>query len=220
MKVFYSFSTKIMNSSKLASHLFKIFPALSVTCLLAMTYPAKAQETRRQNVTGEGFQGICTLDDSVSLRSGPSFRSTYLGATAGAVDTIKVHGTENHNGLWSWVTVYGVEDIDAWVDSNELYNCEGSSLYKTMPYVQARAFITSQGWRPVEVDIPSSPARFGIDYLISLGFTETVSCSGTGIGLCVLRFYNTQGEVLDVLTVGNNPNWGGPKVYSWYRVSP
>lgn len=209
-----------MNSSKFASCLLKVSPILSIACALATAYPAKAQEARWQNVTGEGFQGVCTLDDSISLRSGPSFQSTYLGATTDAVDTIKVHGTENHNGLWSWVTVYGMEDTDAWVNSDELYNCQGSNLYEAMPYAQAREFILSQGWQPAETDSRNPYAMPGTNYLISLGFTEAADCSGTGLGLCVLRFYNSKGEVLNVSTANNAPDWGGPKVYSWRRVSP
>lgn len=209
-----------MNSSKLASCLLRPFPVLSVAFALATAHPAEAQEARWQNITGEGFQGVCTSDDSISLRSGPSFQSTYLGAITDNVDTIKVHATENHDGLWSWVTVYGAKDTNAWVDSDQLYNCESPELYKRAPYAQAREFILSQGWQPVEVNPDNAVTRFGVDYLISLGFTEVVDCSGTGIGLCFLRFYNTQGETLDVSTTGNNPNWGGPKVYSWRRVSP
>ena len=209
-----------MNLSQLTSRLLKVSSVLSAVCLLATTHSAKAQEAQWQNVTGEGFRGGCTLDKGVSLQSGPSFRSTYIGATAGAIDTVRVHDTERHNGLWSWVTVHGTEDINAWVDSDQLYNCEGPELYEGIPYNQAREFILSQGWRPVEVDPNDAVARFGVDYLISLGFTEAVDCSGTGIGLCFLRFYNAQGETLDVSTTGNNPDWDGPKIYSWRRVSP
>lgn len=202
-----------MNFLKLTSRLLKISSVLSAVCVIAATYPANAQESRSQNITGEGFQGGCTLDGNTSLQSGPSFRSTHIGATTGAIDTIRVHNTEIHNGLWSWVTVHGTEDTNAWVDSDQLYNCEGPELYKGVSYAQARAFILSQGWRPVEVDPNNANAvtRFGVDYLIRLGFTEAVDCSGTGIGLCFLRFYNTQGETLDVSTTGNNPDWGGPK---------
>lgn len=209
-----------MNLLKFTSRLLKVSSVLSAVCVIAATYPANAQESRSQNITGEGFQGGCTLDGNVSLQSGPSFRSTSIGATTGAIDTIKVHSTESHNGLWSWITVHGVEDINAWVDSDQLYDCEGPELHKDIPYAQAREFILSQGWRPVEVDPDNAFTMFGVDYLISLGFTEVVDCSGTGIGLCFLRFYNTQGEILNVYTANNNPGWNGPNVYSWRRVSP
>jgi hypothetical protein len=206
--IFMKLSTLISNGSKLCT-------PIATVCILLTASSVQAEGIQHQPITGVGFQGSCNVENGINLRSGPSTNSNVIESTNRPLNSVQVHTTQNHSGLWSWVTV---NSTDAWIKSDHLVECQGTRIATDMYYAQSREFLLEQGWQPVDGERPSY-APVGYDYLKSLGFSEVVFCSGTGLGICVLSFYNEQGDELEVSTVANNSRASGIEVYSW-RITP
>jgi len=74
-----------------------------------------------------------------------------------------------------------------------------------MPYDEARQLITQADWMPAHVkrsDLDAEYARPKFYY--AAGYSEVVACSGTGVGYCAFKFYNTNNQYLRVTTRGGD----------------
>lgn len=85
-----------------------------------------------------------------------------------------------------------------------------------MPYAAAREILLDAGWQA-----QNSPAEAEQDaaltYLIERGYSEVVSCSGTGLGLCAFEFIDAEGHQLSVSTTHNQPG-EEPVLFRWWLV--
>lgn len=68
-------------------------------------------------------------------------------------------------------------------------------------YAEARRALTNAGWQPTRSD-RGSDASGNAELFRSMGFTEMVSCSGTGFAPCRFRFVDRSGRILAVVTQG------------------
>ncbi len=69
----------------------------------------------------------------------------------------------------------------------------------------ARQFLTQNGWAPLmggASPMANDNLGFRADEVFETGWAETVSCSGSGLAPCLLRYKNPDGFVLNVVTVG------------------
>ncbi|MEL6879481.1 MAG: hypothetical protein AAFP09_03075 [Cyanobacteria bacterium J06607_10] len=81
-----------------------------------------------------------------------------------------------------------------------------------MPYSEARSLIIGSNWQP-RTDPPVDDTYDGaIRNMKALGFEETRSCAGTGLGLCNMEFVE-QEDALLTITVSTSSEV--PTVWTW-----
>ena len=91
-------------------------------------------------------------------------------------------------------------------DSNETEKQTLSKLKQGMSYKQARQMLLNEGWQAlfnyslVNQPHPNSTVN---QIFHEQGWTEIVDCAGTGLGLCLFKFRNATGQVLEVTTANN-----------------
>lgn len=84
------------------------------------------------------------------------------------------------------------------------------TVAKNTPYLQVRAVLIKEGWRPV----PQKRDHPSVDEKRDKGWTEVAYCAGTGEGPCVFIWQNKKEEILEVLTIGSDPL---PIVFNGFR---
>ncbi|WP_271253159.1 hypothetical protein [Pseudanabaena sp. Chao 1811] len=82
-------------------------------------------------------------------------------------------------------------------------------LRKGMTYKETRRIILKQGWKP-NPDVKTNLRNSGVKAIFDRGYIEISDCSGTGEAPCRYEFVNQKGELLYVVTAGQNRllrNW-------------
>lgn len=91
-----------------------------------------------------------------------------------------------------------------------------TTLRQGMPYAEAREILLDAGWQAQSFS-PNQEQDGATDYMIELGYSEVVSCSGTGLGLCAFEFVKADGHKLSVSTA-NNQRGETPTLFRWWLV--
>ena len=87
-------------------------------------------------------------------------------------------------------------------------------LRQKMPYSEARELILNSGW---QIDAQHSEARIYLSEFVrrkfnELGYSEFVTCAGSGLGFCLAVFTDQNGRKLEITTISNPDN---PQLYYW-----
>lgn len=97
--------------------------------------------------------------------------------------------------------------------NNNTYNVKASEelpidVGQGMPYEQAREALISSGWQAIAMHTtPNMSPVCWSDWAgeESCKYQEIDSCSGSGMGFCLMYFYDGKAKYLKVRTVGGSP---------------
>ncbi len=97
--------------------------------------------------------------------------------------------------------------------NNNTYNVKASeelpiNISQRMPYEQAREALLKKGWQTIAMH--TTPNLSPVCWSSWAGeesckFQEIDSCSGSGMGFCLMYFHDGKGKFLQVRTVGGSP---------------
>ncbi len=91
-----------------------------------------------------------------------------------------------------------------------------------MKYEEAREILLNSGWQAINMHIMPNGvplpcwANWKDDKEYSCRFKEIESCSGTGMGFCLMWFFDGEDRYLRVLTAGGEPP--NAVVHSWKKT--
>ena len=81
-----------------------------------------------------------------------------------------------------------------------------------MPYSEARSLIIGEIWYPRTHPPIDTTYDAPVQNMQAIGFEETRSCAGTGLGLCNMEFLEQEGTILTItVTTGSEV----PTVWTW-----
>ena len=74
------------------------------------------------------------------------------------------------------------------------------------PYSKVRDILMKNNWKPVTQNEECSPncQRYRVS-----GWIEANECAGTGEAPCIFTFKNKEGRVLEIITIGEEPEYSG-----------
>jgi hypothetical protein len=125
--------------------------------------------------------------------------------------------TSMKQGLLAVATVFS---LGLWADPTPAQTLP-SGLRQGMPYAEARDILLDAGWQaqffPASSESDNQEPDATMTYLIELGYSEVVSCSGTGLGLCAFEFVDAEGHQLSLSTTNNQPG-EEPALFRWWLV--
>jgi len=81
-------------------------------------------------------------------------------------------------------------------------------IKQKMPYLKARQKLLDDGWQTMSMHVfPNGTPNCDHGHIDNQNCTylEIDSCSGTGMGYCMMYFHDGEGKFLEITTVGGHP---------------
>lgn len=150
-----------------------------------------------------GFIGLTVI--GCSSPTNPTVQESTQSQTNSAISNVQI---ENQSPTDANINNKGSKKPQVTL-VNSTNKSQDLPLRKGMTYSEARQIILEQGWKP-NPKVESNLRNTVVKAIFDRGYIEISDCSGTGEAPCRYEFVNQKGELLYVVTAGQNRllrNW-------------